>query len=91
MHSVVTTRIILNIREAASRRLEDFSFDLHLSDAGSRASRARMSFAENPAMLRSDDDHESDIPQPGEGLGVVGVARTGVTSVPNSVPVSLDK
>ena len=91
MHSVVTTRIILNIRQAASRRLEDFSFDLHLSDAGSRASRAHMSFAENPAVLRSNDDHESDIPQPGEGLRVVSVAQTGMTSVPNFVPVSLDK
>ena len=62
MHSVLTTRVILNIREAASRRFEDFSFDLHLSDIGSRASRARMSFAESPAVLRSDDDNESGIP-----------------------------
>ena len=67
MHSVVTTRIILNIREAASRRLEDFSFDLHLSDVGSRASRTHMYFAENPAVFLSDNGCESDIPGPREG------------------------
>ena len=62
MHSVLTTRIILNIRKAASRRLEDFSFDLHLSDVDSRASRARMAFAENPAVFLFDNGCESDIP-----------------------------
>ena len=62
MHSVVTARIILNVREAASRRLEDFSRDLHLSDVGSRASRSHMSFAENPAVFLSDNGCESDIP-----------------------------
>ena len=90
MHSVVTTRIILNIREAASRRLEDFSFDLHLSDAGSRASRARMSFAENPAALCFDHDSENITPQAREG-SIVSVARTGMVSVSESVPVSLDQ
>jgi hypothetical protein len=59
IHSVLTTRIILNIREAASRRRDDFSSDLHLSETNSHASRPRMDFAENQALTRSGGDQES--------------------------------
>lgn len=61
IHSVLTTRIILNLREAASQRFDDFSVDLHLSDTDSRGlPRSRLSFAENPAVLDCNDDHGSD-------------------------------
>ncbi|KAF9781697.1 hypothetical protein BJ322DRAFT_1161529 [Thelephora terrestris] len=60
IHSVLTTRIILNIREAASRRRDDFSSDLHLSETNSHASRPRMDFAENQALTRSGGDQEGD-------------------------------
>ena len=53
IHSVLTTRIILNIREAASQRLDDVSSDLHLSDTDSGAYRSRISFALNPAAFHS--------------------------------------
>ena len=59
IHSSLTARVILNIREAASRRLDDFSFDLHLSDT-THVSRSRMSFAENPVALHSAKDSETD-------------------------------
>ncbi|KAF9649434.1 hypothetical protein BDM02DRAFT_3113855 [Thelephora ganbajun] len=55
IHSVLTTRIILNLREAASQRLHDISFDLHLSDTDSRIHGSRLSFAENSAALRIAD------------------------------------
>ena len=62
IHSVVTTHIILNIREAASRRLNsDISFDLHLSDIDFRTPRSRISFAEGPAVFHLDDDCENGI------------------------------
>ena len=61
IHTVVTTRIILNIRESASRRLDDFSSNLHLSDIGFRALRSRISLTESPAVFRSDGGCESDI------------------------------
>ena len=60
IHSALTTRIILNIREAASQRLQDFSFDLHLSDTDLHVPRAQLSFAENLAGLHSDEDHKSE-------------------------------
>lgn len=56
MHSVLTTRIILNIREAASGRLDDISLDLHLSHVSSDATVSRISFAENPAVSHFDGD-----------------------------------
>ena len=90
MHSVLTARIILNIRESASQRLGDVSFDLHLSDAGSRTSRARMSFARGPVAFCSDDDRENDIPTQGR-LDNMSVAWIGMTSFSNSTTESLDQ
>ena len=79
IHSVLTTRIILNIREAASQRLDDHSFDLHLSDTDSHASGSRMLFAENTAVFHSGSDQESDVSRrverhdSGSSMGQVGM------------------
>ena len=51
IHSVVTTRIILNIREAASQRLDGVSSNLHLSDIGFRVPSSRVSFVGGPLMM----------------------------------------
>ena len=83
---MLTTRIILNIREAASRRLDDISFDLHLSDF--EVPRSRISFAENPAVFHYDDDRESDNSPRRERFGSVGTARTGIVSVSDSTATS---
>jgi len=83
---VLTARVILNIREAASRRLDDVSFDLHLSDLEVPGS--RISFAENPAVFHFDGGRESDIPPHRERFGSVGTTRTGMVSVSNSTVAS---
>jgi len=71
IHSVLTTRIILNIREAASQRLVDFSFDLHLSDIDFDVYRSRLSFAENSAVFHSDDDYRVSVSQRSDGVDSV--------------------
>jgi len=76
--------MILNIREAASQRLDDFSFDLHLSDTDSNAYRSRLSFARNPAVFH-DGDHKNDIFQRrGVVDSVVRAARVRMVSVSNT-------
>ena len=59
IHSALTTRIILNIRRVASQQFDDFSFDLHLYDTKVPVSQPQIAFAENPASLDFDDDHEN--------------------------------
>ena len=86
IHSVLTTRVVLNIREAASRRLDDISCDLHLSDTEVPVS--RISFAEHPTVFHSDGDCESDTFAPTEGFSSTGTAQTGVVSIPNSIVAS---
>ena len=83
IHSSLTTRIILNIREAASRRLDDFSFDLHLSDADFHASGSRISFAENPAVFHSDEGCEDAISQCRRRLDSANTAQTKVIPIPD--------
>jgi len=88
IHSVLTTRVILNIREAASRRLNDVSFDLHLSDL--EVPRSRISFAENPTVFHFDGDRESDGFPRRERFdsACAGTTQTGMVSVPNSIAPS---
>ena len=84
---MLTTRIVLNIREAASRRLHDFSFDLHLSDADLRAPTSRIAFAEDLAVIHFGDDRTSDAFQH-ERLGSEDVARSGMVSISGSTGAS---
>jgi len=88
IHSVLTTRVILNIREAASQRLDDFSFDLHLSGSDSQVSRLRISFTENPAVHYSDVGHEGEVSRSRGRFGSVGTTRTGMVSTSNSTAPS---
>jgi len=90
VHSVLTTRIILNIRRAASKRLDDFSCDLHLSDTESRAHRSRLRFAENPAGLHyDDDDHRNDIFRRRNRFdSAMSVAQIGVVTISTSATIS---
>ena len=90
VHSALTTRIILNIRKAASQRLDDFSFDLHLSDTDSNVNRSRLSFAQNLSAFYYDDDHsKSDIVQrSGRAESVASMAQVGMVSVSASTTVS---
>lgn len=89
IHSVLTTRIILNIREAASHRLYDHSFDLHLSDTGSQPCISRISFAENPAVLHPGGDQESAIfPGRGRHNGGLSMGRAELISVSTRTTVS---
>lgn len=83
---MLTARVVLNIREAASRRLEDISFDLHLSDF--EAPRSRISFTENPAVFHFDDDHGSGISPRRERFGGVGTVRTGMVFVSSATVTS---
>ena len=86
---MVTARIILNIREAASRRFDDISFVLHLSDIGSRVPRSRLSFAEGPAAVHLEvDDCESGTFELRGRVDNASVVRTGVVSISNSTMVS---
>ena len=82
---MLTARVILNIREAASRRLEDISFDLHLSDL--EVSGSRISFAENLAVFHSDGGGDNDLSPRGR-FGNVGTARVEVVPVSNSTTAS---
>lgn len=59
IHSVLTTRIILNIREVASQRLGNFSVDLHMSDTDSHACRSPIAFAANRIVFHSGSDQEN--------------------------------
>ena len=89
IHSALTTHIILNIREAASQRLVDFSFDLHLSDTDSNVYRSQLSFAENPAAFHSDDDHRSNVLQRRERVdSVASTARIRIASISTSTTIS---
>jgi len=89
IHSVLTTRIVLNIREAASQRLDDYSFDLHLSDTDSRTPRSRISFAVNPALFHSGSDQESGVSQRGERHdGGSSVGQVGVVSFSTRATIS---
>jgi len=88
IHSVLTTRVILNIREAASRRLNDFSFDLHLSGSDAQPPRPQISFAENPTVFHPDVDCEGGVSQSRERFSSVGTVHTGMVSVSNSTAPS---
>jgi len=90
VHSVLTTRLILNLREAASRRFDDFSVDLHLSDTDSRgACRSQIRFAENPAGLNHDGGHKNDTSQHRIGLdSAASTTRIGMVSISTSTTVS---
>lgn len=87
IHSVLTARIILNIREMASRRLDDYSFDLHLSDADTHAS--GISFSENMVAFHPDDRQEGDTigqwHRHGHGAGVL---RVEMVSSPSHTIIS---
>ena len=87
---MLTTRIILNLREAASRRFDDFSVDLHLSETDSRgACRSQIRFAENPVALDHNDDHKSGTSQRRIGLdSVASTTRTGMVSISTSTTIS---
>ena len=86
IHSVLTTRVVLNIREAASRRLNDVSCDLHLSDL--EFPKSRISFAETPVVSHFGSDRESDTFSHRERSGSTRTAQTGMASTPNSVVAS---
>ena len=66
IYSVLTARIVLNIREAASQRLQNHSFDLHLSETESRS---QIRFAERQVVLYSDDEQMRGRFGRGEGHG----------------------
>ena len=85
---MLTTRVILNIREAASRRLDDFSFDLHLSGSDAQLPRLQISFAENPGVFHRDVGREGGVSHSRERFGSVGTARTGMVSISNSTAPS---
>ena len=78
IHSVLTTRIVLNIREAASQRLQDHSFDLHLSETESQACRSQIRFADRQVVLYSSDEQMRDTFGRGEGHGDSGASIGGV-------------
>jgi len=86
LHSVLTVRVILNIREAASRRLDDISFDLHLSDL--EVSGSRMSLAEDLAVFHFGYGCDNDISPCRERFSSVETARAGMVSVSNSTTAS---
>ena len=86
IHSVLTVRVILNIREAASRRLDDISFDLHLSDI--EVSGSRISFAENLAVFHFDDDYGNVISPRRERFSGVGAGQVGTVSISDSTQAS---
>ena len=89
IHSSLTTRIILNIREAASQRHVDFSFDLHLSDTDSNVHRSQLSFADNPAVSHSDDDHRSNVFHRRKRVdSITSTARIRMVSISTSTTIS---
>ena len=84
IHSSLTTRIVLNIREAASQRHDDFSFNLHMSDANFHVPGSRISFAENPAVFHSNEDREDAISLRRRRPDSASAAQTGVVPISNS-------
>lgn len=85
---MLTARVILNIREAASQRLDDFSFDLHLSGSNVQVPSLRISFAGNPAVFHFDVGQAGDVSQSRERFRSVGAAWTGMVSISNSTAPS---
>lgn len=61
IHSALTIRVVLNIREVASRGLDDFSLDLHLPNTDSHACRSPIVFAKNRAVLDSIGEQMNDM------------------------------